>query len=54
MGSVVSVSSSFKLKFVSKRSQNVSKKNVGEFLRPENSAVFKLNFFFPKDSRSYV
>ena len=53
MGSVVSVSSSFKLKFVSKRSKNVSKKNVGEFLRPENSAVFKLNFF-PRDSRSYV
>ena len=53
IGCVVSVSSNFKLKFVSKRSKNDLKKNVGEFSRPENSAVFKLNFF-PRDSRSYV
>ena len=31
MGWVVRVSSNFKLKFVSKRSKNDSKKNVGEF-----------------------
>ena len=45
MGCVVSVSSNFKPKFVSKRSKNDSKKNVVEFLRPESSAVFKMNFF---------
>ena len=31
MGLVVRVSSNFKLKFVSKRSKNNSKKNVGEY-----------------------
>ena len=47
MGWVVRVSSNFKLKFLSKRSKNDSKKIVGAFLRPANSAVFK-SIFFPE------
>ena len=53
MGWVARVGSNFKLKFVSKRSKNDSKKNVGEFLRPENSDVFK-SIFFARDSSSYM
>ena len=53
MGWVARVSSNFKLKFLSKRSKNDSKKIVGAFLRPENNAVFK-SIFFARDSSSYM
>ena len=53
MGCEVWVSSNFKLKFVSKRSKNVSKKNVGEFFWDLKIALCS-NRFFSRDSRSYM
>jgi len=54
MGCVVWVSSNFKLKFVSKRSKNDSKKNVGEFFWDLKIALCSNRFFFSRNSRSYM
>ena len=54
MGCMVWVSSDFKLKFVSKRSKNDSKKNVGEFFWDLKIALCSNRFFFSRDSRSYM
>ena len=48
MGCEVWVSSNFKLKFVSKRSKNDSKKNVGEFFWDLKIALCSNRFFFPE------
>ena len=53
MGWVVRVSSNFKLKFVSKRSKNDTKKNYGEFFETWKSRSVQIDFF-SKDSPSYM